>query len=54
MGADQLARLRAATRTGRPLGSDRFVHKLETRLKRTLQPKKRGRTSRHLLTAAAN
>ena len=42
MEADQLARLRAATRTGRPLGSDRFVHKLETRLKRTLQPKKRG------------
>ena len=40
--ADQLARLRAATRTSRPLGAGAFVHDIEARLKRTLQPKKPG------------
>lgn len=38
-----LARLRAAESTGRPLGSDAFVARLEQRLQRTLRPGKPGR-----------
>ena len=44
MDADQLARLRIAMRTGRPLGSDAFVRKLETQLQRPLQRRKSGPT----------
>ena len=36
-------RIRNHTRTGRPCGTDSFVAKLETLLKRTLRPKKGGR-----------
>ena len=40
---DDLEALRRHARTGRPLGSERFVEALETRLGRTLKPGKRGR-----------
>jgi len=39
----QLARLRLCTSRGRPLGSDKFVAKLETFLGRRLRPLQRGR-----------
>ena len=39
----QLARFRLCTSRGRPLGSDRFVAKLETLLGRRLRPLSRGR-----------
>jgi putative transposase len=35
-------RLREATRTGRPLGSEAFTQKLEAEKQRTLSPQKRG------------
>lgn len=37
-----LHRIRLATRTGRPLGGEVFVHRLEEQTGRTLRPKKRG------------
>jgi putative transposase len=40
--AAMAARLREATRTGRPMGSSEFVKSLESRLSRTLRPAKRG------------
>jgi putative transposase len=40
--AAMLARLREATRTGRPVGSMKFVERLEHDLARTLLPAKRG------------
>ena len=39
---EALETLRRHERTGRPLGADRFVARLERRLKRTLRPAKRG------------
>ena len=39
---EQLARLRAAESIGRPLGSDRFLARLERSTGRTLKPGKRG------------
>ena len=39
---DGLDRIRLATRTGRPLGSDLFIERLEALAGRTLRPKKRG------------
>ena len=36
------AAMRRHERTGRPLGSDRFIKRLEKRLERTLRPRKRG------------
>jgi putative transposase len=39
---DDLDRIRLATRTGRPLGDDDFVRRLETLTGRSLRPKKRG------------
>jgi REP element-mobilizing transposase RayT len=44
--AAAVARLRAAESTGRPLGSDEFVARLEQRLRRTLQGQKPGRKAR--------
>jgi putative transposase len=41
--AEQLARLRLCTSRGRPLGSDKFVAKLETVLGRRLRPLPHGR-----------
>ena len=40
---DMLSTLRAKTHTGRPLGSDRFLIKLERALGRRLRPLPRGR-----------
>ena len=40
--AGDLCRLRTATRTGRPFGSDKFIAELEGKLDRRLFPKKRG------------
>jgi putative transposase len=40
--AELAERLREATRTGRPLGHDRFVEELEAKLDRRLRPNKRG------------
>jgi putative transposase len=40
---EQLARFRLCTSRGRPLGSDKFVAKLETLLGRRLRPLPRGR-----------
>ncbi len=42
MEADEVARLRKATQTGRPLGSEEFVTELETRLERPLKRRKTG------------
>ena len=38
-----MAALRHATRTGRPLGSERFVKRLEGKFGRKLNPKRTGR-----------
>jgi putative transposase len=43
----QLARLRLCTSRGRPLGSDKFVAKLETLLGRRLRPLPRGRPAKN-------
>ena len=40
---DEDEALKATVKTGRPLGSERSVEKLEVLLGRTLKPKKRGR-----------
>ena len=42
MEADDLEQIRKHSRTGRPLGSDRFIARLERRLGRTLAPQKPG------------
>jgi putative transposase len=42
MSSTCLDRIRLAIRTGRPLGNDDFIMKLEIQLGRPLQPKKRG------------
>ena len=39
---DMAERLRVHERTGRPLGDESFVKRLERRLKRALRPQKRG------------
>jgi putative transposase len=39
---EELRNLRRHGRTGRPLGDDKFVEKLEEMLGRVLKPKKRG------------
>jgi putative transposase len=52
MEADEMARLRKATKTGRPLGSETFVGKLEARLRRTLKRRKTGPSRRIRATAA--
>jgi putative transposase len=39
---DASARLRQAESTGRPLGSDAFIERLETETKRVLKPRQRG------------
>jgi putative transposase len=43
---DWLARLRQATRTGRPLGSESFVEQVECSVRRALRPGRRGRRPR--------
>jgi putative transposase len=43
----QLARLRLCTSRGRPLGSDKFIAKLETLLGRRLRPLPRGRPAKN-------
>ncbi len=40
---EMVSALRATTHTGRPLGSDRFLNKLESTLGRRLRPLPRGR-----------
>ena len=40
---DEVAALRRHERTGRPLGGERFLDRLERLLSRTLKPKQRGR-----------
>ena len=40
--ADAFSRLRAAESTGRPLGNDRFIARIERATSRTLKPGKRG------------
>ena len=42
MEEDDLEQIRKHSRTGRPLGSERFIARLERRLGRTLAPQKRG------------
>ena len=42
LAADELERFRQHERTGRPLGADRFVRRLERALERTLRRKKPG------------
>jgi putative transposase len=41
-GEDDLARLRKHERTGRPLGSEEFLRRVESATGRTLRPLKRG------------
>ena len=43
LGGKELDAIRAGERTGRPLGSKKFIEKLERRLGRTLLPQKAGR-----------
>ena len=50
--ADEMTRLRKATKTGRPLGSNAFVGELEMRLGRPLKRRNTG-PSRQSRTAAA-
>jgi REP-associated tyrosine transposase len=45
---EQMERLRVRTHTGRPLGSDSFVSKLETALGRRLRPLPRGRPKKQI------
>ncbi|MDA1314476.1 MAG: hypothetical protein O2968_14145 [Acidobacteria bacterium] len=52
MEADEMARLRKATKTGRPLGSEMFVGKLEARLQRTLKRLKTGPSKRMRIATA--
>ena len=52
MEADEMTRLRKATKTGRPLGSDGFVEKLEARLERPLKRRKTGPSKRISAVAA--
>ena len=51
--ADQMKQLRRATQTGRPLGSNAFVEKLEARLQRPLKRRKTG-PSRQVRAAVAS
>ncbi len=44
---ETIERLRTHERTGRPLGTDTFLAKLERRLNRTLRPRKAGRKPKH-------
>ena len=53
MEAEQLERIRMATRTGRPLGSEVFIRKLETQLQRPLQRRKPGPAKKSTRAAAA-
>ena len=43
---DQMETFRKHERTGRPLGSDPFVQKLEQKFDRTLKPQKPGRKAK--------
>jgi len=52
MEAGEMARLRKATRTGRPLGSEDFVTELETRLERPLKLRKTGPAKKTRAAAA--
>lgn len=47
--ADAIEAVRLHTRTGRPLGSDVFVERIEARVGRELRPKKRGPKPRETL-----
>ncbi len=49
--AAMVARLREATRTGRPMGSAQFVKSLEHNLARTLHPMKRGPSAKTASTS---
>ena len=49
--ADAVAALRPATMTGRPLGSDSFVKRLEGMLVRKLAPKRTGRPKKAFAAA---
>ena len=53
MEADELVRLRRATRTGRPLGSEVFIQKLETQLQRPLRRRKPGPANKSKGAAAS-
>jgi putative transposase len=52
LGEEDLEALRRHARTGRPLGSERFVESLEARLGRRLRPGKRGRKPKSKPAAA--
>jgi len=52
--ADALARLRDATRLGRPYANPQFVAELEHRLKAPLTPKPRGRPKKAISAAAGS
>ncbi len=43
----RIEKLRTHERTGRPLGNERFLTKLEKRLDRVLRPRKPGRKPKH-------
>lgn len=45
---EEINRIRQATKTGKPLGSDEFIGKLEQLLGRTLLPKKPGRKKKEI------
>jgi putative transposase len=47
----ELEELRRHARTGRPLGSDKFVTRLETKLGRQLRPRKPGRPPKNAMNA---
>ena len=51
--ADEMAQLRKATKTGRPLGAEGFVEKLEAELRRPLKRRKTGPSTRTRAAAAA-
>ena len=50
--AAEMAALRHATRTGRPLGSEGFVQRLEATFGRKLNPKRTGRPKKEQTTGA--
>ena len=44
-----IKKIQKATESGKPLGSDKFIKELETKLKRKIKSQKRGRPRRNLL-----
>jgi putative transposase len=48
-GGKELEAIRTSTRSGKPVGSDAFIEKMEKLLQRLLKPKRVGRPHKHLI-----